>query len=246
MQCIGDIMIHFDARPCWASLFLALFVCCYFLTCSSHAHSPFSCRFQHPAVTGHIDSALCLQLALKHLMLSCPCHRSAPQLQQSILCSCNTCIFYLLTSADSCIISTQIPIKSGAFFHQGRRLVGLCFFCDILCHAELHGPVGKLNYVYTIGRCAKLLQNALNMLSFILSPPGCYYFAFNKCWMCRLPLLLKFSPAEGAGMSDIHFQQDFPFLTIFSLQKNITTFYSSELVDNQKIYYRIFLLSGKK
>lgn len=125
-------------------------------------------------------------------------------------------------------------------------MVGWCLFCYIVYHAELYGPVGKLNYVYRIGKCAKPLQNALDVLSFILSPSGCYYFSFNK-GLCTLPLHLKFSPAEGAGMSDTHFQQDFLFLTIFRLQKNIiTTFYNSELVDNQKIYYRIILLSGKK
>lgn len=124
-------------------------------------------------------------------------------------------------------------------------MVGLCFFCYILYHAELYGPVGKLNYVYNIGMCAKLLQNALDVLSFILSPSGCYYFVFNK-GLCMLPLHLKSSPAERVGMSDTHFQQDFLFPTIFRLQKNITTFYNSTLVDNQKIYYRIFLLLGRK
>lgn len=125
-------------------------------------------------------------------------------------------------------------------------MVGLCLFCYILHHVELYGPMGKLNYVYSIGRCAKLLQNVLDVHSFILSPSGCYYFAFNN-GLCRLPLYLKFSPAEGAGMSDTDFHQNFLFLTIFRLQENITaTFYNSELVDNQKIYYRVFLLLGKK
>lgn len=43
-----------------------------------------------------------------------------------------------------------------------------------------YGPVGKLNYVYRIGKCAKPLQKALHVLSFILSPSGCYYFVFHK------------------------------------------------------------------
>lgn len=106
--------------------------------------------------------------------------------------------------------------------------------------------MGKLNYVYRIGKCAKPLQKALDVLSFILSPSGCYYFAFHK-GLYRLPLHLKFSPAEGAGVSAAHLQQEFLFLTIFrSKKKTTTTFYDSELVDKQEVYYRIILLAGKK
>lgn len=106
--------------------------------------------------------------------------------------------------------------------------------------------MGKLNYVYRIGKFAKPLQKALDVLSFILSPSGCYYFAFHK-GLCRLPLHLRFSPAEGAGMSATHLQQEVLFLTIFRSKKKITTtFYKSELVDKQEVYYSIILLSGKK
>lgn len=76
----------------------------------------------------------------------------------------------------------------------------------------------KLNYVYSIGKCAKPLQKGLDMLSFILSLSGCYSFAFHKD-LCRLPLHVKFSPAEGAGMSASHLQQKFLFLTIFRSKK---------------------------
>lgn len=105
--------------------------------------------------------------------------------------------------------------------------------------------MGKLNYVYRIGKCAKPFQKALDVLFFILSPSGYYYFAFHK-GLCRLLSHLKFSPAEVAGMSASHLQQEFLFLTIFRSKKKITTFYNSELVDKQEVYYRIILLSGKK
>lgn len=66
-----------------------------------------------------------------------------------------------------------------------------------------YGPVGELNYVDRIGKCAKPLQKALCVRSFILSPSGCYYFVFHE-GLYRLHLPLKFSPAEGAGMSATH------------------------------------------
>lgn len=81
--------------------------------------------------------------------------------------------------------------------------------------------MGKLNYVYRVAKCTKALQKALNVLFFVLSPSGCYYFAFHK-GLCRLPLHLKFSPAEGAGMSATHLQQEFLFLAIFRSKKKIT------------------------
>lgn len=76
-----------------------------------------------------------------------------------------------------------------------------------------YGPVGKLNYVYSICKCDKAPQKSMDVLFFILSPSGCYYFALQKD-LHRLPLQLKFFPAEGAGMSPSHLQQEFLFLTI--------------------------------
>lgn len=73
--------------------------------------------------------------------------------------------------------------------------------------------MGKLNYVHGICECGKPPQKSLDVLFFILSPSGCYYFAFQKD-LQRLPLQLKFSLAEGAGMSPSHLQQEFIFLTI--------------------------------
>lgn len=104
--------------------------------------------------------------------------------------------------------------------------------------------MGKLNYVYSIGKCAKPLQKGLDVLSFILSLSGCYSFAFHKD-LCRLPLHVRFSPAEGAGMSAIR-SRSFYFSLFLGQRKNNNNFYNSELVDKQEVHYRIILLSRKK